>query len=300
MAPGRLRATVRQAGLDWVEDPSNTDMAFTRARVRAELQALAGTKLAVVPARVRQAEERAAAAALAGRATLYPEGYAVLTPGPIAPAALARLLRMLAGRDFEPSRAAVAGLAGGLRPATLGGVRVMAAGRLGPGWLLVRESAAMAAPVAAVAGAVWDGRFRLTRDVPGAMLGALGSDAAGFRGRGLPGAVAADDPGFTAGLRSFRRSICCLRWPRRAEFGNFYQPLYGAGLWCGVPGVKVQGACEGAGVGRLGVKLLVGDAERGRCSHVVNAAAGSPGRGKDVWVWAAFGGPGLSLVDQGT
>ena len=67
----------------------------------------------------------------------------------------------------------------------------MPAGRLGPGWLLVREEAAMAAPVPAIKGAVWDGRFRLLNDLPaGTMIGALGADASRFRRQStLPAAV---------------------------------------------------------------------------------------------------------------
>ena len=80
-------------------------------------------------------------------------------------------------------------------PATLGGVRIMPAGRLGPGWLLVRERRGMEGPVAARPGAVWDGRFRLADGpadgfVAETQLGALGADAAAFRDRrGPPAAV---------------------------------------------------------------------------------------------------------------
>jgi tRNA(Ile)-lysidine synthase len=107
----------------------------------------------------------------------------------------------------------VAALAASPAPATLAGVRLLPAGRLGPGLLLVREAAAMAPPVPAASGVLWDGRFRLAGvttvtqgGMPGAMsrvmsrtlisamsgatLGALGDDAARFRARdGLPSAV---------------------------------------------------------------------------------------------------------------
>jgi tRNA(Ile)-lysidine synthase len=86
-------------------------------------------------------------------------------------------------------------LAAAPRPATLGGVRLLPAGRLGPAGalLLVREAAAMAAPVPA--DAVWDGRFRLLGAAPvGSTLGGLGSDAVAVRGRRLPDAVARSLP----------------------------------------------------------------------------------------------------------
>ena len=79
--------------------------------------------------------------------------------------------------------------------ATLGGVRLLPAGRLGPGWLLAREAAAMAPPVAAAAGAVWDGRFRVLGDGdPTLTLGALGADAGRGARDGLPAAARATLP----------------------------------------------------------------------------------------------------------
>jgi tRNA(Ile)-lysidine synthase len=95
----------------------------------------------------------------------------------------------------------VAALAAAPRAATLGGVRMSPAGRLGPGWLLSREAAAMQPPVAATPGAVWDGRFRLGPGAAlpaGGRLGALGTAAASLRhlpaARPLPAAVLATLP----------------------------------------------------------------------------------------------------------
>lgn len=191
--PGRLRATVQVAGLDWVEDPSNQDPGATRTRIRNEIGG-AGEDLAAAArthAAQRRAAGQAAAPVLADRASFFPEGYALLSPGPIDPAALALLLRAISGRAYEPAAAQVAALAAALRPATLGGVEVRPAGRLGPGWLLVREAAALAPPVSLRPEAVWDGRFRVAGEAaPGATLGALGDDAALFRRRcTLPSAV---------------------------------------------------------------------------------------------------------------
>jgi tRNA(Ile)-lysidine synthase len=138
---------------------------------------------------------------LAARALLHPWGYAVLSPGPLSAPALAALLRGLAGAAHAPAPGHVATLAAAPRPATLGGVRVQPAGRLGPGWLLTREVAAMAPSVPACPGAVWDGRFRLaaaSQPPAGARIGALGAAAAGLRAwpaaRMLPAAVLATLP----------------------------------------------------------------------------------------------------------
>lgn len=188
---GRLRATVQAAGLDWVEDPSNQDPNATRAQLRMEIGE-AGEALVAMARHYGDVRGAAGyAATLADRASLYPEGYGLLSPGPIDPAVLALLLRAISGRDHAPSPPLVAALAATLRPATLGGVQVLPAGRLGPGWLLVREAAAMAPPVTLRAGSVWDGRFRVGGAVAaGATLGALGDDSALFRRHsGLPSAV---------------------------------------------------------------------------------------------------------------
>ena len=74
----------------------------------------------------------------------------------------AALLQALAGAPFPP--ADTIGCRARRRRRSqrrLAGVRLLPAGRLGPGLLAVREPAAMAPPVPARAGAVWDGRFRL-------------------------------------------------------------------------------------------------------------------------------------------
>jgi tRNA(Ile)-lysidine synthase len=193
VAPERLRATVRDAGLDWVEDPTNQDHAYTRARLRAEIGGALDDLQAVADrqAAARTESDKHLASVLGARATIFPAGYAILTPGPIDPPALAALLRAISGQPFAPSPSAVAALAAALRPATLGGVRIMPAGRLGPGWLLVREAAAMAPPVPLALGAAWDGRVQVVDGMahPDETLGALGGEAAAFRHCGLPSAV---------------------------------------------------------------------------------------------------------------
>ncbi len=200
--PGSLRALLRTTGLGWVEDPSNANLAATRPRLRALLGDPAGTgpvtrdlvARADRHAAARAVREAQVAACLAERVRLYPQGFAVLSPGMLPAPALAALLRTIAGAAFPPSPAAVAALAAAPRPATLGGVRLLPAGRLGPGLLVVREAAAMAGPVAARPGAVWDGRFRLAADTDlaeGTLVGALGAvDAPSLRARSwLPAAV---------------------------------------------------------------------------------------------------------------
>ena len=191
--PDRLRLSLRARGVAWIEDPSNHDLRTTRARVRAGLSGSAQDGAAALDralARAADAGERrredeiAAIAALARQVRLHPEGFAVLAPGPLPPAALAALVQTIGGAAYPPSPGRVAPLAAAPRPATLGGVRLLAAGRLGAGLLAVREAAAMAPPINAAGDACWDGRFRLWHGAPaapGVRLGAVGPAAAGLR-----------------------------------------------------------------------------------------------------------------------
>lgn len=190
--PERLRACLEAAGLDWVEDPTNHDNAYTRARMRAEMDGAIDALLvkAEAAAGARRVQDMTIAAVLAERASIFPEGYALLSPGPIDPLALGQLLQAISGRPYAPSMRALAALALTLRPATLGGVRVMDAGRLGPGWLLVREASSMQAEIPVRAGAVWDRRYRVaTGTMPDATIGALGAASAGSGRYPLPLAV---------------------------------------------------------------------------------------------------------------
>jgi tRNA(Ile)-lysidine synthase len=192
VAPGPLRQFLAGRGVGWVEDPSNRDLRALRPRLRHLLAdgpggAAAPALLDAIAAvgRMRAGQDAEAAAELAARAAIRPEGFAVLSPGPIGEAALGSLLQTIGGGTYPPDVSRISGLAAEPRAATVGGVRIMQAGKLGGGgWLLVREEAAIAAPVSALPGAVWDNRFRLvtargTRQ--GATLGKLGADAARFR-----------------------------------------------------------------------------------------------------------------------
>jgi tRNA(Ile)-lysidine synthase len=175
--PADLRAYLRAENMQWVEDPSNTNPDFERVRIRQ-----AGTGQTPADPAPRQQAEQAAAAYLAANVTIRPEGFAVIHANSLPPLALAGLLRIIAGAGYAPPQPAVTALAANLRPATLGGVRIAAAGRYGPGWLLAREFSACTVPVAAAPDVIWDGRFRLSEAaMQGAQIGALGRPAANHR-----------------------------------------------------------------------------------------------------------------------
>lgn len=208
IAPAALKEFLREQGMEWVEDPSNQARRFERVRIRLE-----GEGMPPSDAAGRTAREEETAAFLARYARLYPEGYAVLDAAHAPPAALGALLRTIGGRIYAPRQDALLRLASRLRSATLGGVRIVPAGRHGPGWLLAREPAACAPPVPAISHALWDGRFTLTSAAPdGASFGALGQDAASFHGfNGLPSLV-------LRGLPALRNTQGALVFPAPALF----------------------------------------------------------------------------------
>ena len=186
--PARLEATLRALAVTPFRDPSNRDPRFTRVRLRAALGDPDGKGAAVAGlasaagrfAARRDRAEAGVAARLSSAASIYPEGFARLDPvalghDGVAVAALAALLRLVAGARYAPPREGVAALLARGK-GTLGGARLLRAGQL---LLAIREATAMAPPVPARAGAVWDGRFRL--EGPGAAgyeIGALGPGSA--------------------------------------------------------------------------------------------------------------------------
>lgn len=196
--PLSLRRFCVERNVAWVEDPSNASPAARRSRLRLRQQDPDGVgpgTLALVAAASdaghrRTAQDRRIADVLADRVTIRPEGFALLTPGVIDPDALSAVLRTVGGASYPPSPGPVAALARSLRPMTLAGVRVLDAGRLGPGWLLIREERSIAPAIQAAKGAIWDGRFRVLDDLPHCTIGALGNDATRLRRHSsLPSAV---------------------------------------------------------------------------------------------------------------
>lgn len=168
--PARLRATLRAAGVEWVEDPSNRDLATPRARLRAAGPSPADDGVAAAH---RRRTEQGVAAELAAVATLLPCGAAFVAAPALSPAALSALIWTVGGGRHPPRPASVAALAPRLRPATLGGA-VIISGR--GGWWIGREAGAMAPETRATE---WDGRF--WRSAGAGLVGPLGADASALR-----------------------------------------------------------------------------------------------------------------------
>lgn len=204
----RLKAMLRAVDQDWVEDPSNSNPAFARVRVRAakNLFAEAGLtphRLAETSrhlARARAALEQSVERVLLAGVSLHPAGFALVDPRPLAAApleiglrALAAIVATVGGEEFPPrfdrlERAATALFGGGLGAGrTLGGCRILPwRGRV----LVQREPAAMAPPVVPCGGArtlSWDRRFVIDlsnmANLDGFSVGGLGiGEAARMRG----------------------------------------------------------------------------------------------------------------------
>lgn len=188
VAKARLRATCTAAGLTAIEDPSNADPRFARARLRQAAGALATEGLTtdrLVDLAHRCALDRVALEAetadlLAEAVTLDPLGFAVLDPQPLAgvPAAIVHrvvgaVIATLGGADYLPRREALLRVLGDLTSGrrtgarTLGGCRLRFARRI----TVTREpdAADRACVLVGTPGQLlWDGRFRVT--VTGEML----------------------------------------------------------------------------------------------------------------------------------
>jgi tRNA(Ile)-lysidine synthase len=172
----RLRATLRAAGLDWVEDPSNHDLRTRRARLRAEMdpESRAGALAIGRDSGIERARaERRIALELTGVA-FHPAGFALISDT-ISDSALSALIWTMSGQAYPPPRS---GLSAGLSTRSVHGVLLRPGGRLGASTLLTREPDAVAAPVAAAPGVTWDGRFRIATVSDGLTVGARGSAAA--------------------------------------------------------------------------------------------------------------------------
>jgi len=240
-----LRAELRRRGIPWVEDPSNQDPHATRVRFRAEIsdpEIASLTAAADAAGRARAAAEAATACWLAQHAVIRPEGFVYLDALACPPEALSALIQTIGGHLYPAASASIASLATALRPATLAGTQLMKANGA-PGFLLLREHAAIAPQVEARENTVWDQRFRVTRRglLPDhATIGALGRDAARLRDRTeLPAAVLRTLPAIRAGgallhvpfLRPSRLDLdtgTVLTFnPPRPAAGALFRPLGG-------------------------------------------------------------------------
>jgi tRNA(Ile)-lysidine synthase len=198
----RLVALLREEGQVFLDDPSNHNPVFARARLRdgarRDIASLAG-RIAALGSE-RRAREEARQRLLAHALALHPAGFAAFAPSvvlaaprEIAEAALTALVAAIGGGDYPVRRRRVArlceALAGPpLAGRTLGGCRFIPwRGRV----LVLRELARAADPVAVQPATTlfWDRRFalRLSAAAEGEIVvGYLGKSGAAELGRRLP------------------------------------------------------------------------------------------------------------------
>lgn len=195
---GLRRATLRrwlaEAGIGWVEDPSNTDPRFDRVRVRGALETLAGVglgpeRLAATAARMGRAREALEAAALAAaRRCLTPGrlGELTLAPRELAPEPAEIRLRVLAGAlcwvsgaVYRPRLARLVALLQAIETDALGHGATLHGCVLRPrsGGVAIRREPARVAPPVSADVPVWDGRWcvwRTAKADPAVRVGAVG------------------------------------------------------------------------------------------------------------------------------
>lgn len=117
VSPEPLRAGLREEGQEWIEDPTNVDPRFRRARLRARLKDSRKNAVDRQPeildfdsfARQRAAREKAVSALLGRCCAFYPAGYAVLdrrqlaaAPAETSRGALAQVLKTVGGSAYAP------------------------------------------------------------------------------------------------------------------------------------------------------------------------------------------------------
>lgn len=210
--PQRLRKTLKQKNVAWIEDSSNQDMRIQRNRIRKELS-LSWSKSGTVSVLLKRASEEGhcrmkrdqeQADLLAQQVEMRPEGFAILFPNSVEPRALGAIIRTISGSIYIPLYQSIDRLSRHLRAMTIGGVKIQPAGRLGKGWLLFREEAAMQNRINVYEDCIWDQRFRVI--IPkdqfkaGIQIGALGNAYKEFANRQtLPAALLRVLPAFWDG-----------------------------------------------------------------------------------------------------
>jgi tRNA(Ile)-lysidine synthase len=224
MSRAELRDELVRRGRGWVEDPSNDDPRFGRAKARAALAALeplgidAGA-LAATAARLAEARQALQAAAVeasariagvgpAGEVRLEAAGFTALPPE-IARRLLIGALMWVSSAEYPPRRDAIAALGARVaagRSGTLHGCRILAnRGAI----LIVREPRAVAGAEAPAPG-LWDGRWEVAAPPgtvlhPGLTIRALGdaglARCPGWRALGIPRSALVTTPAVWAGER---------------------------------------------------------------------------------------------------
>jgi len=192
----RLVATLRERGLNWVEDPSNKAEQFDRVKVRAflenpPLEGLRADRLAATAARLRRTRDALEyyenqwlaqnVEVKSDRTLEFDPANFDSVPQEIALRATASMCRWASGERYVPrmeklERAVLAMREDGFSGLTLYGVQFIPVpeGRV----LVTRELRAAQGRVPVVNGTVWDNRFEISAkgDIAGLEIGPLGQE----------------------------------------------------------------------------------------------------------------------------
>jgi tRNA(Ile)-lysidine synthase len=185
----RLVATLRAAGIDWVEDPTNRDTRYERARIRAAREAMDALGLTAEAlarsarrlARAREVLDRATQDFLASHCLTSDAGYCTLDieallagPEEIALRALGSVIEIVGARNTTLNLAKLESLLADIKERsatsqTLGGCRLQL---LQQGLGVFREARRGSMPILSLAPggrALWDNRFHvaLATEAPG-------------------------------------------------------------------------------------------------------------------------------------
>lgn len=212
-----LRDLLRARGVDWVDDATNADMRYERARVRDGLGALAATGLdapALARTARRLADARSALDQVARAAArdivttkagdiLIARGRLNELPDEVARRILQASLRWIAGAGYTPRGTAMTRFLTAARAGTamtLQGCLLHA----GADTVRIGREYAAVADLRVPAADVWDGRWRITGPaMDGAQTGALGPaglrDCPAWRESGLARASALASPALWQG-----------------------------------------------------------------------------------------------------
>ncbi len=169
ISPQRLKETLRKENIQWVEDPSNQDIQFTRNQLRKELSVswkTSGTvslllKRAWEEGKKRMENDQLQAHYIMQNIIVRSEGFALFSNLSMNERVLGALIRTISGSIYAPLQKSIQKLVHSMRKVTLGGVQICSAGRLGNWWLIIREEKAIEKAKVALPNIIWDHRFRV-------------------------------------------------------------------------------------------------------------------------------------------
>ena len=245
-----VRATLSAFGQPWIDDPSNQDARYARARVRrrfARRPSAAGLwfRRAAREGVRREAAELELGAALAHWVAIRPAGYAIVDRAVLghrrAASLLGHTVRTVRGTAYAPSPSRLIRVCDALRAGavgrTIGGCRVMAPGSPSGSLLIAREAVRISAHQSVKAGQTvhWDDRFIVSAPEDG-YIAALGDRAANDALSRLP-AIARQ------GLPALWRDGAVVRLPEVADWMRHRETGAPASFQVGFrPSVPLAGA----------------------------------------------------------